>query len=142
MYIAYLNFFFNDTATTEIYTYGHTLSLHDALPILHLVAEGLGDGIVLGHASIRCPALLEGDHVGVELLAGLDDVEGREPLAAPAAAPVDVERRDGALSGHRARPSRLARRAPRCPAALRRRIAAPGSRSRLPHRPHTPPRLR
>src|SRR3546814_2761132 len=29
----YLCFFFNDTATTEIYTYGHTLSLHDALPI-------------------------------------------------------------------------------------------------------------
>src|SRR3546814_20332782 len=26
-------FFFNETATTEIYTYGHTLSLHDALPI-------------------------------------------------------------------------------------------------------------
>src|SRR3546814_3312717 len=25
--------FFNDTATTEIYTHGHTLSLHDALPI-------------------------------------------------------------------------------------------------------------
>src|SRR3546814_19843007 len=24
---------FNDTATTEIYTYGHTLSLHDSLPI-------------------------------------------------------------------------------------------------------------
>src|SRR3546814_13168541 len=30
-----LFYFFNDTATTEIYTYGHTLSLHDALPILH-----------------------------------------------------------------------------------------------------------
>src|SRR3546814_19622069 len=29
-----LIFFFNDTATTEIYTYCHTLSLHDALPIL------------------------------------------------------------------------------------------------------------
>src|SRR3546814_2461983 len=27
--------FFNATATTEIYTYGHTLSLHDALPIYH-----------------------------------------------------------------------------------------------------------
>src|SRR3546814_8519664 len=27
-------FFFTDTATTEIYTYLHTLSLHDALPIL------------------------------------------------------------------------------------------------------------
>src|SRR3546814_1831335 len=26
-------FFFNATATTEIYTDGHTLSLHDALPI-------------------------------------------------------------------------------------------------------------
>src|SRR3546814_4014141 len=33
-YIFYLYyFFFNDTATTETYTYGHTLSLHDALPI-------------------------------------------------------------------------------------------------------------
>src|SRR3546814_10450325 len=28
-----LFFFCNDTATTEIYTYLHTLSLHDALPI-------------------------------------------------------------------------------------------------------------
>src|SRR6056300_1504090 len=28
-----LFFFFNDTATTEICTYRHTLSLHDALPI-------------------------------------------------------------------------------------------------------------
>src|SRR3546814_11005312 len=26
-------FFLKDTTTTEIYTYGHTLSLHDALPI-------------------------------------------------------------------------------------------------------------
>src|SRR3546814_13405220 len=31
--VAVFYFFFNDTATTEIYTYGHTLSLHDALPI-------------------------------------------------------------------------------------------------------------
>src|SRR3712207_7454986 len=31
-------FFFNDTATTEIYT----LSLHDALPICSLVCEALG----------------------------------------------------------------------------------------------------
>src|SRR3546814_8224691 len=34
-----LFFFFNDTATTEIYTYRHTLSLHDALPIYLLAAE-------------------------------------------------------------------------------------------------------
>src|SRR3546814_16814899 len=30
-------FFFNDPATTDIYTYGHTLSLHDALPIFCFV---------------------------------------------------------------------------------------------------------
>ena len=29
-------FFFNDTATTEIYTGEDTLSLHDALPIYHI----------------------------------------------------------------------------------------------------------
>src|SRR3546814_12491943 len=28
-----MNFLFNEAATTEIYTYLHTLSLHDALPI-------------------------------------------------------------------------------------------------------------
>src|SRR3546814_16819274 len=32
-YVIIFIFFFNDTATTEIYTYLHTLSLHDALPI-------------------------------------------------------------------------------------------------------------
>src|SRR3546814_12341171 len=31
--LAPIGFFFNDTATTEIYTYCHTLSLHRALPI-------------------------------------------------------------------------------------------------------------
>src|SRR3546814_15025203 len=30
--LSYLFVVCNDTATTEIYTYGHTLSLHDALP--------------------------------------------------------------------------------------------------------------
>src|SRR3546814_14179363 len=30
----YVLLFLNDTATTEIYTYWHTLPLHDALPIL------------------------------------------------------------------------------------------------------------
>src|SRR3546814_12508764 len=29
----YCFFFFNDTCTTEIYTYCHPLSLHDSLPI-------------------------------------------------------------------------------------------------------------
>src|SRR6187431_3607737 len=34
----FLFFFFNDTATTEIYTTVHTLSLHNALPIYNLRA--------------------------------------------------------------------------------------------------------
>src|SRR3546814_5304781 len=33
MYVVYCSFLLHATATTEIYTYGHTLSLHDALPI-------------------------------------------------------------------------------------------------------------
>src|SRR3546814_16058298 len=37
------DFFFNDTATTEIYTYGHTLSLHDALPIFGDAAAAAGE---------------------------------------------------------------------------------------------------
>src|SRR3546814_14266842 len=32
-------FFFDETATTEIYTYGHTLALHDALPIFSAADE-------------------------------------------------------------------------------------------------------
>src|SRR3546814_11850934 len=35
-------FFFNDTATTEIYTYLHTLSLHDALPISNCCLRATG----------------------------------------------------------------------------------------------------
>ena len=35
-FVVIVFFFFNDTATTEIYT----LSLHDALPILHIVSFG------------------------------------------------------------------------------------------------------
>src|SRR3546814_16268180 len=34
-------FCFNDTATTEIYTYLHTLSLHDALPISFDIIDNL-----------------------------------------------------------------------------------------------------
>src|SRR5213075_2715605 len=54
---SYLNFFFffNDTATTEIYTTRHTLSLHDALPILLCIAMILG-----GAALITLPGLRGG----------------------------------------------------------------------------------
>src|SRR3712207_7517825 len=50
------NFFFNDTATTEIYT----LSLHDALPILHGKrgnAGGLNDRKKLSENSEQNPFL-------------------------------------------------------------------------------------
>src|SRR3546814_13391782 len=41
LFIISLLFFFNDTATTEIYPYLHTLSLHDALPISALASTTL-----------------------------------------------------------------------------------------------------
>src|SRR3546814_17053698 len=34
--------YFNDTTTTEIYTYLHTRSLHNALPIARTVVAGFG----------------------------------------------------------------------------------------------------
>src|SRR3546814_15628248 len=43
-----LSFCFKDTATTEIYTYGHTLALHDALPIFR-GREYSGDFFALQH---------------------------------------------------------------------------------------------
>src|SRR3546814_10720887 len=69
-------FFFNDTATTEIYTYGHTLSLHDALPISGLGAiprdlqkidvrrhHGIGQG---GYGSPVCRTVVVYDHIEVD----------------------------------------------------------------------------
>src|SRR3546814_7078850 len=55
--------FFNDTATTEIYTYLHTLSLHDALPICPRppsiarcgCARGVADRLRPRHESGRGP---------------------------------------------------------------------------------------
>src|SRR6059036_4320295 len=39
-YFCFVFFFFNETATTEIYTTYGTLSLHDALPILLRLLRG------------------------------------------------------------------------------------------------------
>src|SRR5258707_2684365 len=52
-------FFFNDTATTEIYT----LSLHDALPILERMAFGEFDGRA-GTAGVPPAPSNEGVHAG------------------------------------------------------------------------------
>src|SRR3712207_8640612 len=64
MLICTASFFFNDTATTEIYT----LSLHDALPICPVVQRpvlhGAGDGV--GHVRVERDALLDGLLEGLE----------------------------------------------------------------------------
>src|SRR5881398_4191790 len=46
-------FFFNDTATPEIYTLSDTLSLHDALPICR--AGGARDRVARRPAGARAP---------------------------------------------------------------------------------------
>src|SRR3546814_17782866 len=67
MMVCVFFFFFNDTATTEIYTYGHTRSLHDALPISE---QGTGIGLVV------CKRLIEwmGGAIGVESTPGTGSV--------------------------------------------------------------------
>src|SRR3546814_15533475 len=61
-------FFFNETANTEIYTYGHTLSLHDARPVSagrSVVGEGFGrveqllQGIDAQHARPREDSIVD-----------------------------------------------------------------------------------
>src|SRR3546814_6188395 len=84
--------FFNDTATTEIYTYGHTLSLHDALPIWppHDLSAAAGTRLRLGPG--------------------------------PGAAHRACRRHGGGGRGHHARLGPDARRRARCPlGALRRK---------------------
>src|SRR2546430_14735003 len=88
-------FFFNDTATTEIYT----LSLHDALPILHVAV---------------CPHGARGRELGGEQHRGPDDaMKTRDPLAhhvqigrpqAVVARRPGTRRREG--GGERGRPDR------------------------------------
>src|SRR3546814_11914291 len=70
--------FFNEPATTDIYTYCHTLSLHDALPIY------------VQHALTRLQVELGGD---VGLLVGLRLIEavGRIGEISAAILPVGVE---------------------------------------------------
>src|SRR3546814_9425744 len=78
-------FFFNYTATTEIYTYLHTLSRHDALPISHFedlaldqlrqAASPLHGLIALGNGSDGLCAVLAvlSNHKISELLSVLLD---------------------------------------------------------------------
>src|SRR3546814_14949206 len=76
--------FFNYTSTTEIYTYGHTLSLHDALPIFSVTANGVTikgagmDKTVLSFAKQTSGAeglLVTGDDFTLQDIA-LEDTKG------------------------------------------------------------------
>src|SRR3546814_4080898 len=73
-------FFFNDTATTEIYTYGHTLSLHDALPILRARSARRRDRQIRHHRS-RCARRRAGggEGAGREAEAGQRPIEHHDP---------------------------------------------------------------
>src|SRR3546814_19938505 len=88
---SFLFFFFNDTATTEIYTYGHTRSRHDALPIslagserhsftLSAPAGFTIDGIDAG--SLPLPAgvsyVLAGDKSSITFTLPTDSANGAE----------------------------------------------------------------
>src|SRR3712207_9499117 len=67
--LCYLFFFFNDTATTEIYT----LSLHDALPIFHLSVFYLLAGGAVGRPKLQQVAQLAGSiRLRYHALTGLD----------------------------------------------------------------------
>src|SRR3546814_8252109 len=77
----YFVFFFNATAPPEIYTYGHPLSLHDALPIStvqqpcrHLFARprrarNQHPAAGCRHALERCPHRIDQARIAGEFLA-------------------------------------------------------------------------
>ena len=72
MHFSYMFFFFNDTATTEIYT----LSLHDALPIS---IEKRFDPVTVGAALAVIPMIVRMTRMAVEDLGGRDLKGLREP---------------------------------------------------------------
>src|SRR3546814_12528501 len=73
---------FNDTATTEIYTYCHTLSLHDALPISRVDLKALP-------AAIGSKRVSFGKAEDMERLLGISP-GSVTPLAALNAAPGSI----------------------------------------------------
>src|SRR3546814_17467522 len=76
-------FFCNATATTDIYTYGHTLSLHDALPICpaEFVPGAVGTGIANRDIARAARRDAISDRDVVNALERRDHVEHRITLA-------------------------------------------------------------
>src|SRR3546814_5882215 len=86
-------FFFTDTATTEIYTYRHTLSLHDALPIFASSEGGRGWSSA-GQADDR-------RHVLHDALGGVEPDHGEHDAVARRDEACCVIERDGGERGSR-----------------------------------------
>src|SRR3546814_18666690 len=69
MGVSYCCFFFlNDTATTDIYTYSHTLSLHVALPILQVHDHRVGIDLRPAHDEGRERIQLVEQEVRIDLI--------------------------------------------------------------------------
>src|SRR6187399_3320972 len=86
-------FFFNDTATTEIYTTANTLSLHDALPICPgVLLIGLGIASWIAHPLPNVRRLIgfyagAADRVHQELACGEREVADHLAIHAEARTP-------------------------------------------------------
>src|SRR3546814_14516779 len=77
--------FFNETATTQIYTYLHTLSLHDALPIC--LRRTLNPGVPLP-APVSAPRTPDTEGAAALhrlVLASLDDDQAVDTISIPLA---------------------------------------------------------
>src|SRR3546814_5712125 len=86
-------FFFKDPATTEIYTYCHPLSLHDALPISSRPRKGERPRADLGGAALdsrpRSAQHLVVDQIGA-VLGRLDRVGDRDHALIVVEHPADI----------------------------------------------------
>src|SRR3546814_16502800 len=66
-------FFFNDTATTEVYSYLHTLTIHGALPSVGDAGQVVGNGREIAGLQLRMKGARIEQGGG-----GTHEVEGRE----------------------------------------------------------------
>src|SRR3546814_12695912 len=79
--ISLMFFFFNLPATTEIYTYLHTLSPHDALPISSLAQSGRPQYERLRRCCPKDPGVSKGVEMRLEAAVGATFKKWRERLA-------------------------------------------------------------
>src|SRR3546814_2699196 len=95
-------FFYNDTATTKIYTYLHTLPLHDALPIVEFVVDDAEPAACVPADAGIVPRLSRwpGDAFSVEVAGDRDRTLSRRKLAKDALDNKRLNRTDLALNTH------------------------------------------